>query len=283
MLRKKANGVANGPQTSSFIGKATKKVVDRRQFLRGSGLAIGGIAAASALISSNVKSVKALGASGGSISVKKSVCTHCSVGCTVMAEVQNGVWTGQEPGWDSPINLGAHCAKGASVRETASGERRLKYPLKLVNGKWTKLSWDQAIDEIGDKIAVSVLEFIQNENNIILINRLKEYGLNMEISRKKLEQSSNLLQGKKIVVSGKFNVHSRDEIKDMITLHGGQIVSSVSAQTNLIVAGENMGPSKLAKAKSLDIEILTESEFLTQLDLDQNSSPENSTGQVSLF
>ena len=141
----------------------------------------------------------------------------------------------------------------------------------------------ESVDEIGDKIAVSVLEFIQNENNIILINRLKEYGLNMEISRKKLEQSSNLLQGKKIVVSGKFNVHSRDEIKDMITLHGGQIVSSVSAQTNLIVAGENMGPSKLAKAKSLDIEILTESEFLTQLDLDQNSSPENSTGQVSLF
>ena len=141
----------------------------------------------------------------------------------------------------------------------------------------------ESVDEIGDKIAVSVLEFIQNENNIILINRLKEYGLNMEVSRKELEQSSNLLQGKKIVVSGKFNVHSRDEIKQIITLNGGQIVSSVSAQTNLIVAGDNMGPSKLAKAKSLDIEILTEPEFLTQLGLDQNSSTENSTGQVSLF
>jgi formate dehydrogenase major subunit len=82
--------------------------------------------------------------------IKKSVCTHCSVGCTVMAEVQNGVWTGQEPGWDSPINLGAHCAKGASVRETASGERRLKYPMKLVGGKWTRMSWDDAINEIGD-------------------------------------------------------------------------------------------------------------------------------------
>jgi formate dehydrogenase major subunit len=67
-----------------------------------------------------------------------------------MAEVQNGVWTGQEPGWDSPINLGAHCAKGASVRETASGERRLKYPMKLVGGKWTRMSWDDAINEIGD-------------------------------------------------------------------------------------------------------------------------------------
>ena len=69
-----------------------------------------------------------------------------------MAEVKNGVWTGQEPGWDSPINLGAHCAKGASVRETASGERRLKYPMKLVGGKWTRMSWDDAINEIGDKM-----------------------------------------------------------------------------------------------------------------------------------
>jgi formate dehydrogenase major subunit len=70
----------------------------------------------------------------------------------VVAEVQNGVWTGQEPGWDSPINLGAHCAKGASVRETASGERRLKYPMKLVGGKWVRMSWDDAINEIGDKM-----------------------------------------------------------------------------------------------------------------------------------
>ena len=90
--------------------------------------------------------------SGAAAEIKKTVCTHCSVGCTVMAEVQNGVWTGQEPGWDSPINLGAHCAKGASVRETASGERRLKYPLKLVGGKWTRMSWDDAINEIGDQM-----------------------------------------------------------------------------------------------------------------------------------
>ena len=84
--------------------------------------------------------------------VVKSVCTHCSVGCTVMAEVQDGVWVGQEPGWDSPFNLGAHCAKGAAVREMTHGERRLKYPVKLEGGKWTKISWEQAIDEIGDKI-----------------------------------------------------------------------------------------------------------------------------------
>ena len=151
MLRKKTSGVANGPQSSSFIGKAAEMVVDRRAFLRGSGLAIGGLATAAAVVGSNVKPAQAVSV-GVATEIKKSVCTHCSVGCTVIAEVQNGVWTGQEPGWDSPINLGAHCAKGASVRETASGERRLKYPLKLVGGKWTRMSWDDAINEIGDKM-----------------------------------------------------------------------------------------------------------------------------------
>jgi formate dehydrogenase major subunit len=74
------------------------------------------------------------------------------VGCTVTAEVVNGVWVGQEPSWDSPINRGSHCAKGASVRELVSGERRLKYPMKLVNAQWTRISWDQAVNEIGDKL-----------------------------------------------------------------------------------------------------------------------------------
>jgi formate dehydrogenase major subunit len=86
------------------------------------------------------------------VEVIKSICTHCAVGCTVMAEVHKGVWIGQEPGFDSPFNLGAHCAKGAAVREHAHGERRLKYPTKLVDGKWTRVSWDEAINEIGDKI-----------------------------------------------------------------------------------------------------------------------------------
>jgi formate dehydrogenase major subunit len=119
--------------------------------LRGSGLAIGGLATAAALVGSNVTPAQAVG-SAAAVEIKKSVCTHCSVGCTVVAEVQNGVWTGQEPGWDSPINLGAHCAKGASVRETASGERRLKYPMKLTGGKWVRMSWDDAINEIGDQM-----------------------------------------------------------------------------------------------------------------------------------
>lgn len=78
--------------------------------------------------------------------------SNCSVGCTVIAEVDNGVWIGQEPGFDSPFNLGAHCAKGASCRDAAHGERRLKYPMKKEGGEWKRISWEQAIDEIGDQM-----------------------------------------------------------------------------------------------------------------------------------
>ncbi|MCV5925095.1 molybdopterin-dependent oxidoreductase, partial [Escherichia coli] len=84
--------------------------------------------------------------------VKRTICSHCSVGCGIYAEVQNGVWTGQEPAFDHPFNAGGHCAKGAALREHGHGERRLKYPMKLENGKWKKLSWDQAIEEIGNKV-----------------------------------------------------------------------------------------------------------------------------------
>ncbi|MDJ0947565.1 MAG: formate dehydrogenase subunit alpha [Alphaproteobacteria bacterium] len=153
MLTKKTNGVANGPRLSRALAGATGGAIDRRTFLKRSGLAAGGIAAAATVSQSMVKKAKAAtAAQGGKIEVIKSVCTHCSVGCTVMAEVQNGVWIGQEPGFDSPFNLGAHCAKGASVREHAHGERRLKSPMKLSGGKWQKISWDQAINEIGDKM-----------------------------------------------------------------------------------------------------------------------------------
>ena len=83
---------------------------------------------------------------------RRGICTHCSVGCGVIAEIQNGVWTGQEPDYESPINLGAHCTKGASVRHHGFGDRRVKYPMKLENGAWKRLSWQQAVDEIGNKL-----------------------------------------------------------------------------------------------------------------------------------
>jgi formate dehydrogenase major subunit len=154
MLRKKTNGVAFGPRASLAAGSGRGEVVDRRTFLTRSGL-VAGTAAAVAAAPAGLVTRKARAQSAGAsrtIQTVKSVCTHCSVGCTVIAEVDNGAWIGQEPGFDSPFNLGAHCAKGASVREHAHGERRLKYPTKLVDGKWTRVSWDDAINEIGDKM-----------------------------------------------------------------------------------------------------------------------------------
>ncbi len=151
MLRKRTNGVARGPRLASTVVGLTGGAIDRRTFLRRSGLAAGGIAAASTLTSGMVKPAEAQ-TETGDVKEIMSICTHCSVGCSVIAEVRDGVWIGQEPGFDSPFNLGAHCAKGAAVREHAHGERRLKYPMKLEGGKWKRLSWDQAIDEIGDKM-----------------------------------------------------------------------------------------------------------------------------------
>ncbi|MDJ0614815.1 MAG: formate dehydrogenase subunit alpha [Rhizobiaceae bacterium] len=150
MLRKKVGGVANGPRLSSTLANISGTAVNRRDFLKRSGLAVGGIAAAGALTAGTTKKASAAGGATGNVETIKSVCTHCSVGCTVLAEVSDGVWIGQEPAFDSPFNLGAHCAKGAAVREHAHGERRLKYPMKLEGGKWVRLSWDDAINEVGE-------------------------------------------------------------------------------------------------------------------------------------
>src|SRR5450830_1575531 len=129
--------------------------IDRRTFLKRSGLAVGAGAAVSQLPFSMMGKAKAADqAGGGKIEVKRTICTHCSVGCAIDAVVQNGVWVRQEPVFDSPLNLGAHCAKGASVREHGMTEHshRLKYPMKLVDGKYKRISWEQAINEVGDKL-----------------------------------------------------------------------------------------------------------------------------------
>jgi len=151
MLSKTSDGVANGPRLKKALAGVIGGSMDRRTFLKRSGVTAGGAVLASAVPLGMVKEAKAQSAAKAMKKIK-SVCTHCAVGCTVIAEVDNGVWVGQEPGFDSPINLGAHCAKGASVREHAHNERRLRYPMKLSGGKWVKLSWDQAINEIGDKM-----------------------------------------------------------------------------------------------------------------------------------
>lgn len=135
---------------------ATGQAIDRRTFLRNAGLAAGGAAVAASLPLTMMEKAAAETAGVGRQQVEKklvrTVCTHCSVGCGIIAEVENGVWTGQEPAFDHPINLGAHCAKGASVREHGHGERRLKYPMRLVDGTWRRITWEQAIDAIGERL-----------------------------------------------------------------------------------------------------------------------------------
>jgi formate dehydrogenase major subunit len=137
---------------AATVGNHADGGLDRRSFLRRSGLVATGLATIGALPLATVRKAEAAGPNMAGATIRKSICTHCSVGCTVIAEVSNGVWVGQEPAWDSPINRGSHCAKGAAVRELVGGERRLKYPMKLTNGQWQRVSWDVAINEIGDKL-----------------------------------------------------------------------------------------------------------------------------------
>ena len=154
LLTRKASGTTTGAtrlarNAAAFLGKT----VDRRGFLKRSGIAIGGTAALSQLPFSMMGRAEAAApAAGGKTEVHRTVCTHCSVGCAIDAVVQNGVWIRQEPVFDSPLNLGAHCAKGASIREHGHGEHRLKSPMKLAGGKWQKISWDQALNEVSQKL-----------------------------------------------------------------------------------------------------------------------------------
>ncbi|MCU7810151.1 MAG: molybdopterin-dependent oxidoreductase, partial [Candidatus Thiodiazotropha sp. (ex Notomyrtea botanica)] len=136
----------------SFKTDGGGQAMTRRAFLRNSGLMAGGAVLASGFTPGMVKRAHAEEMGAGGVSKIRTICTHCSVGCGIIAEVQNGVWTGQEPAFDHPFSHGAHCAKGASVREHGHGERRLKYPTKLVGGKWKRVSWEQAINEIGDQM-----------------------------------------------------------------------------------------------------------------------------------
>lgn len=158
MLTRKS-AVASGSSTRRLRSSAARimgKTMDRRAFLKHSGLGMGAGAIATQLPYNLIGSAEAAESTenrmAGGEEIKRTVCTHCSVGCAVDAVVKNGVWVRQEPVFDSPINLGAHCAKGASVREHGHGEHRLKYPMKLVDGKYQKISWEQALNEVGDRL-----------------------------------------------------------------------------------------------------------------------------------
>ncbi|WP_275271568.1 molybdopterin-dependent oxidoreductase [Limnobacter sp. P1] len=137
------------------IGSRLGATMDRRAFLKRSGIGVGAGAVAGSLPFGMVRKAEAAaegGAASGAIEIKRTICSHCSVGCATDAVVQNGVWVRQNPVFDSPINLGAHCAKGAALREHGHGEHRLKYPMKLVNGKYEKISWDEALEAVSKKM-----------------------------------------------------------------------------------------------------------------------------------
>ena len=164
LLTKKNHSIHSDPArrvtSSRFVQSLSRGLsnalptMDRRAFLRRSGLGVGvGLAATQLTLVQKAKAaVPAAGDGSGKIEVKRTVCTHCSVGCAVDAVVENGVWVRQEAVFDSPINLGAHCAKGAALREHGHGEFRLRYPMKLVNGKYERISWDTALNEISARM-----------------------------------------------------------------------------------------------------------------------------------
>ena len=159
LLTKKSNSNTNA-ERSPFVHSLRRGMsqalptMDRRAFLRRSGLGVGvGIAATQLTLVKKAQAAEGASIIGaGKIEIKRTVCTHCSVGCAVDAIVENGVWVRQEPVFDSPINLGSYCAKGAALREHGHGEFRLRYPMKLVNGKYERISWGTALTEITAKM-----------------------------------------------------------------------------------------------------------------------------------
>lgn len=122
------------------------------------------------------------------------------------------------------------------------------------------------VDEIGERIAQSVVAYFANPKNKELVRRLKEYGVQMSVSEESVAMRSDKLAGKSVVISGTFAKHSRDEYKLMIEQHGGKNVGSVSGKTDFILAGDNMGPAKLEKAAKLGVKILDEEEFLKMIE-----------------
>ena len=130
-----------------------------------------------------------------------------------------------------------------------------------------KASFDELItvDEIGDRIAESVIDFSTNLVNIQLVDRLKSYGVQLEVSAESQEGKTDILQGKIFVVSGVFSHFDRNDLKKSIEDNGGKVASSISSKTNFVIAGENMGPSKLAKAQSLNIPIISELDYIEMI------------------
>ncbi len=152
----RGSGLRKGTRATPAGSQAGSQALTRRGFLVRTGVTAGAGMLARQLPLNVIGPAAAAdtvnAAAPGITEIKHTVCSHCSVGCSVEAVVHNGVWIRQDTAFDSPLNLGAHCAKGAAVREHARGENRLRYPMKLVNGKYQRISWQQAIDEVGGRL-----------------------------------------------------------------------------------------------------------------------------------
>jgi DNA ligase (NAD+) len=122
------------------------------------------------------------------------------------------------------------------------------------------------IDEIGERIAQSILDFFKDEKNLEFISKLKQTGVKLEIDESEINEAEDKLNGQTFVISGTFEKHSRDELKELITKYGGKNTGSISAKTNFLLAGENIGPSKLEKVKKLNIPIISENDFLKMIE-----------------
>lgn len=147
------------------------------------------------------------------------------------------------------------------------------------------------VEGVGQVIAESIIRYFHDETNLSILQRLRDKGLQMRLAEEEIANSSDILKGKSVVISGVFSHHSRDEYKAIIEQHGGKNVGSISSKTSFILAGDNMGPSKLQKAKSLGIEIMNEDQFLSLIEgvtspSDSNndsSSTPSSPVQLNLF
>lgn len=147
------------------------------------------------------------------------------------------------------------------VGETTAKKITRRFP-SIDQLQWATVEQLTAIEDVGEQIARNIIAYFNDLNNLEIINRLREAGVQMESQEEEQAPQSDILQGKSIVVSGVFSHHSRDEYKAMIEAHGGKNVGSVSKKTSFILAGENMGPEKRKKAENLGVEILTEEQFL---------------------
>jgi DNA ligase (NAD+) len=177
-------------------------------------------------------------------------------------KIVNGIAASKEVPFERVVfALGIRFVGETSARLLA---RHFKNIDALMNAGLEEL---QEIEGIGEVMAKSIITYFHNEKNLEILERLRGYGLQMELSEAQTAQTSDKLAGMSIVISGVFAHHSRDEYKAIIEQNGGKNVGSISGKTSFILAGENMGPSKLQKAEKLGIQILSEDEFLEKYDL----------------